>query len=435
MSVSAHKVGGPVGAGALAVRAPTDLAPHQYGGGQERERRSGTQDVVGAVGLAVALRLGHRRAVRGGAAGRRPAGPAGRGLAETVPGLSPHGAAGSGRPARAPPPVLRGIEREELARRSSTSGGVCASAGSSCASGALEPSHVLAAMGVPRRWRAAPSGSPSATTPPAPTSTGPWPSCRGPWRACARPLSRAERTAAWHTGRMRVLVAMSGGVDSSVAAALLVDQGHDVVGATLKLWGGPSDSGCCSVADVDDARRVAQQLGIDHHVFNLTEEFDAPRGGALRGGPRRRAGRPTPVSSATGPSSSTGCWTDRDRLGFDRAGHRPPRPGRIRGRRCRLRRGADADKDQSYVLSMLGQAELGRVVFPVGEMTKSDVRGARGPAGVAHGGQARQPGRLLHRSGEGRAGLPRRQARPPPRRRVDRRARRDGGRASRRSSW
>src|ERR1700675_2889654 len=72
---------------------------------------------------------------------------------------------------------------------------------------------------------------------------------------------------------MRVLVAMSGGVDSSVAAALLVEAGHDVVGATLKLWGGESDWGCCSVADVDDARRVAQVLGIDHHVFNLADEF------------------------------------------------------------------------------------------------------------------------------------------------------------------
>src|SRR5271168_4530546 len=68
---------------------------------------------------------------------------------------------------------------------------------------------------------------------------------------------------------------MSGGVDSSVAAALLVEAGHDVVGVTLKLWGGASDSGCCSVADVDDARRVAQQLRIDHHVFNLTEAFEA----------------------------------------------------------------------------------------------------------------------------------------------------------------
>ncbi|MHB8330225.1 MAG: asparagine synthase-related protein, partial [Acidimicrobiales bacterium] len=73
---------------------------------------------------------------------------------------------------------------------------------------------------------------------------------------------------------MRVLVAMSGGVDSSVAAALAIEAGHEVVGATLKLWGGASDSGCCSVADVDDARRVAEQLGVAHHVFNFTEVFE-----------------------------------------------------------------------------------------------------------------------------------------------------------------
>src|SRR6202035_1500490 len=101
-------------------------------------------------------------------------------------------------------------------------------------------------------------------------------------RGATRPLGHdAWRVAStgpegrWHTGAMRVLVAMSGGVASSVAAALLVEAGHDVVGATLKLWGGESDSGCCSVADVDDARRVAQQLGIAHHVFNLTDEFEA----------------------------------------------------------------------------------------------------------------------------------------------------------------
>src|SRR6478672_9898623 len=73
---------------------------------------------------------------------------------------------------------------------------------------------------------------------------------------------------------MKTLVALSGGVDSSVAAAELVRAGHDVVGVTMKLWGGDSDTGCCSVSDVDDARRVAQQLDIDHHVFNFGDEFD-----------------------------------------------------------------------------------------------------------------------------------------------------------------
>src|SRR3954468_12849549 len=74
---------------------------------------------------------------------------------------------------------------------------------------------------------------------------------------------------------MKVLVALSGGVDSSLAAAELIDAGHHVVGITMRLWGGDSDTGCCSVADVDDARRVAQQLDIDHLVFNFTADFDA----------------------------------------------------------------------------------------------------------------------------------------------------------------
>ena len=72
-----------------------------------------------------------------------------------------------------------------------------------------------------------------------------------------------------------VMVMMSGGVDSSVAAALLRNAGHDVTGVTLRLWGGPSDSGCCSVSDVEDARRVAAQLDIPHYVFNLADEFTA----------------------------------------------------------------------------------------------------------------------------------------------------------------
>lgn len=181
---------------------------------------------------------------------------------------------------------------------------------------------------------------------------------------------------------MRVLVAMSGGVDSSVAAALLVEQGHEVVGATLKLWGGASDSGCCSVADVDDARRVAQQLGITHHVFNLTEEFDrnvvAPYVG------EHAAGRtPNPCIECNRTMKFDRLLHRADRLGFDRlaTGHH----ARVAGPSAaaadpdavsswQLRRGADPLKDQSYVLSMLGQDELARVVFPVGTMTKDEVR-------------------------------------------------------------
>ena len=172
---------------------------------------------------------------------------------------------------------------------------------------------------------------------------------------------------------MRVLVAMSGGVDSSVAAALLVEQGHDVVGATLKLWGGASDSGCCSVADVEDARRVAQQLGIDHHVFNLTEEFDhhvvSPYVAE-----HARGRTPNPCIECNRSLKFDRLLGRAERLGFDRlaTGHH----ARVTGgdEVLRLRRGADPLKDQSYVLSMLGQDALARVLFPVGEMTKEEVR-------------------------------------------------------------
>ena len=124
-----------------------------------------------------------------------------------------------------------------------------------------------------------------------------------------RDAARAHAAAA--VTPMKVLVAMSGGVDSSVAAALLSRDGHDVVGVTMRLWGGESDTGCCCVADVDDARRVAQQLGIDHLVFNFTDDFDAARRRPVRRRPRRRHARRTRASSATGTSSSPGSRAGR----------------------------------------------------------------------------------------------------------------------------
>jgi tRNA-specific 2-thiouridylase len=178
---------------------------------------------------------------------------------------------------------------------------------------------------------------------------------------------------------MKVMVAMSGGVDSSVAAALLVEQGHDVVGVTMRLWGGESDTGCCSVSDVDDARRVAQQLGIDHLVFNFTEDFN------------EHVVNPYVLAHTAGitPNPCIECnrhvkfarLSERAALlGFDAVatGHHARVTASANapwgGDGFELERGADRDKDQSYVVHMIDQAELARTMFPVGGMTKPQVR-------------------------------------------------------------
>ena len=173
---------------------------------------------------------------------------------------------------------------------------------------------------------------------------------------------------------MQVLAAMSGGVDSSVAAALLARDGHEVVGVTMKLWGGPSDTGCCSVADVTDARRVADALGIDHHVFNFGEDFAARVVGPYVAD--HAAGRtPNPCVECNRHIKFDRLLRRAEALGFDAVatGHHARVVQRSDGSR-RLARGADAGKDQSYVLYMLGQKALARVLLPVGHMTKGGVR-------------------------------------------------------------
>lgn len=173
--------------------------------------------------------------------------------------------------------------------------------------------------------------------------------------------------------RRRVLVAMSGGVDSSVAAALLLEAGHDVAGVTMKLWGGPSDTGCCSVSDVDDARWVADQLGIEHHVFNFGDDFE--RHVVEPYVADHAAGRtPNPCVECNRHIKFSRLLRRADALGFElvATGHHARIVPTAEG--PRIARGADAAKDQSYVLHMLDAAVLGRLLLPVGEMTKDEVR-------------------------------------------------------------
>jgi tRNA-specific 2-thiouridylase len=185
---------------------------------------------------------------------------------------------------------------------------------------------------------------------------------------------------------MRVLAAMSGGVDSSVAAALLLEAGHDVVGVTMRLWEGDVEGTCCSVAEIDDARRVAQQLGIDHWVFRFTDDFEA------------RVVEPYAAAHAAGLTPNP-CIECNRHVKFDRLLRRATQLGfeavatghhaRIRrdGDRIRLLRGADAAKDQSYVLYVLGQPQLGRCLFPVGEITKTEVRARAAELGLRTAGK------------------------------------------------
>ncbi len=176
---------------------------------------------------------------------------------------------------------------------------------------------------------------------------------------------------------MKALVAMSGGVDSSVAAALMKDGGHEVIGVTLKLWSGPNGeaptAGCCTVSDAEDARRVAAELDIPYYVLDYTEEFGD--GVVDRFVADYASGQtPNPCIECNRSVKFDRLLSRLDDFDCDVlvTGHHA-RNHQIDGGWALLR-GTDAAKDQSYVLSMLTQRELSRTRLPVGELTKKEVR-------------------------------------------------------------
>jgi tRNA-specific 2-thiouridylase len=182
------------------------------------------------------------------------------------------------------------------------------------------------------------------------------------------------------------VVAMSGGVDSSVAAALLAEQGHDVIGLSMQLYdqrGGEAFGRCCTIDDLHDARRVAAAVGFPHYIVNFEEQFRAT---VIDDFVREYAAGRTPIPCAHCNSDlKFATLLDRARgLGSSHVatGHyaRVSRDGRGR---WLLTRSVDPEKDQSYFLFSLTQDQLAGAVFPVGHLTKADVRAQARRLGLA----------------------------------------------------
>ena len=181
---------------------------------------------------------------------------------------------------------------------------------------------------------------------------------------------------------MRIVVAMSGGVDSSVAAGLLLDAGHDVIGLSMQLYdhgdGQTSFGNCCTPSDLNDARKVAVQLGIPHYILNLKQQFNQHVVEPFVA-EYRNARTPIPCVQCNGTLKFE-TLVNRGR-GFDASHVATGHYARVSTttdatgqQQYRLRRGVDRQKDQSYYLFTLNQQQLAKASFPIGGLSKSEVR-------------------------------------------------------------
>jgi tRNA-specific 2-thiouridylase len=178
---------------------------------------------------------------------------------------------------------------------------------------------------------------------------------------------------------MRVVVAMSGGVDSSVAAALLAREGHDVIGLSMQLYdqsnGEITFGSCCTLDDLYDARRVAAAIGIPHYIVNFERKFEDH---VIADFVREYAAGRTPIPCVHCNGDLKFASLVERAEGFDAEAVATGHYARVDfdedSQRYRLKRGADRQKDQSYFLFTLSQAQLARARFPVGHLDKAAVR-------------------------------------------------------------
>ena len=195
--------------------------------------------------------------------------------------------------------------------------------------------------------------------------------------------------------KARVLVAMSGGVDSSVAAALLQREGHDVIGVTMNVWPEQDpnavvrEDACCSLAAAEDARRVAAHLGVPHYVLNLKDVF-AERVIGRFYQEYARGRTPNPCVRCNQFIKFDALWPKARALDADyiATGHYARIEHRAAEGRYVLRQGVDTRKDQSYVLYPLDQEHLARTLLPLGGFRKDEIRAMAREFGLHIAGKA-----------------------------------------------
>ena len=368
LTLSGHKVGGPFGVGALVVRRELAVTPLVHGGGQERDIRSGTIDPPAIAGFAAAVELAVKQQADHAERVSALRDDLVRRIIQAVPDAHLHGASldsGERLPGNAHL-GFPGCEGDSLLMLLDARGIEC-STGSACSAGVPQPSHVLLAMGCDEE-----AARHSLRFTLGHTSTQA--DVDAVVEAIVPVVERARAARA-----MRVVAAMSGGVDSAVAAARAVEAGHDVTGIHLALSRNPASyrsgaRGCCTIEDANDARRAADVIGIPFYVWDLSERFHEDV--VVDFMDEYAAGRtPNPCLRCNEKIKFEAVLDRALALGFDAVatGHyaqlRTGDDGLIE-----MHRAVDHGKDQSYVLGVLDQQQLAHSLFPLGDSTKADVR-------------------------------------------------------------